>query len=151
MLGLLLNESESKHKWMQIFDEIKSQGVEDVFFISMDGVSGLEQGAKTIFQKVVVQRRMAHLIRNLIKYVPSKDYKVLMSSLKKVYGAPTLKACKSTFETFRQQCPQYPGAAIRKIMYTTNAVEAVNSCFRKVTKKALSRMKTPCLKYYIYE
>lgn len=110
VLELLLNESESKHKWMQIFDEIKSQGVEDVFFISMDGVSGLEQGAKTIFQKVVVQRRMAHLIRNLIKYVPSKDYKVLMSSLKKVYGAPTLKACKSTFETFRQQWSQYPGA-----------------------------------------
>ena len=154
VLGLWLNESESKHKWMQIFDEIKSRGVEDVFFISMDGVSGLEQGAKAIFPKVVVQRCMVHLIRNSIKYVPSKDYKVFTSSLKKVYGAPTLKACKSAFETFRQQWSQYPGAvdvwvrnfqhveqlydygaAIRKIMYTINAVEAVNSSFRKVTKK----------------
>jgi len=85
VLGLWLNESESKHKWMQIFDEIKSRGVEDVFFISMDGVSGLEQGAKAIFPKVVVQRCMVHLIRNSIKYVPSKDYKVFTSSLKKVY------------------------------------------------------------------
>lgn len=114
------------------------------------------EGAKAIFPKVVVQRCMVHLIRNSIKYVPSKDYKVFTSSLKKAYGAPTLKACKSAFETFRQQWSQYPGvvgvwvrnfqhveqlydygASIRKIMYTT--------------KKALSRMKTPCLKYYIYE
>ena len=154
VLGLWLNESESKHKWMQIFDEIKSRGVEDVFFISMDGVSGLEQGAKSIFPNVVVQRCIVHLIRNSIKYVPSKDYKVFTSSLKKVYGAPTLKACKSAFESFRQQWSQYPGAvdvwvrnfnhveqlfdygaAIRKIMYTTNAVEAIHSSFRKVTKK----------------
>lgn len=154
VLGLWLNESESKHKWMQIFDEMKSRGVEDVFFISMDGVSGLEQGAKSIFPNVVVQRCMVHLIRNSIKYVPSKDYKVFTSSLKKVYGAPTLKACKSAFESFRQQWSQYPGAvdvwvrnfnhveqlfdygaAIRKIMYTTNAVEAIHSSFRKVTKK----------------
>ena len=154
VLGLWLNESESKHKWMQIFDEIKSRGVEDVFFISMDGVSGLEQGAKAIFPKVVVERCIVHLIRNSIKYVPSKDYKVYTGSLKKVYGAPTLKACKSAFESFRQQWSKYPGAvdvwvrnfqyveqlydygaAIRKIMYTTNAVEAINSSFRKVTKK----------------
>ena len=52
---------------------------------------------------------MVHLIRNSIKYVPSKDYKVFTSSLKKAYGAPTLKACKSAFETFRQQWSQYPG------------------------------------------
>lgn len=52
VLGLWLNESESKHKWMQIFDEIKSRGVEEVFFISMDGVSGLEHGAKVIFPKM---------------------------------------------------------------------------------------------------
>lgn len=154
ILGLWLNESESKHKWMQIFDEIKARGVEDIFFISMDGVSGLEEGAKSIFPEVVVQRCIVHLIRNSLKYVPSKDYKAFTSSLKKVYGAPSLKACKSAFEEFQQQWSQYPGAvevwirnfehveqlydygsAVRKVMYTTNAVESVNSSFRKVVKK----------------
>ncbi|WP_260865208.1 transposase, partial [Staphylococcus epidermidis] len=68
ILGLWLNETESKHKWMQIFDEIKSRGVEDIFFLSMDGVSGLEEGARAIFPDVTVQRCIVHLIRNSIKY-----------------------------------------------------------------------------------
>ena len=68
---------------VQIFDEIKSRGVEDIFFISMDGVSGLEGGSKAIFPNVVVQRCIVHLIRNSLKYVPSKDYKQFTTSLKK--------------------------------------------------------------------
>ena len=154
ILGLWLNETESKHKWMQIFDEIKARGVEDIFFISMDGVSGLEEGARAIFPKVIVQRCIVHLIRNSIKYVPSKDYKAFTQALKKVYSAPSLKACISAFESFKQQWATYSGAidvwtrnfshveqlydygsAIRKIMYTTNAVESIHSSFRKVTKK----------------
>lgn len=154
ILGLWLNESESKHTWMQIFDELKTRGVEDVLFISMDGVSGLEEGAKAIFKDVVVQRCIVHLIRNSIKYVPSKDYKKFTQSLKKVYGAPSLNACKKSFEQFCQEWSQYPGAvdvwkrncnhveqifdygsAVRKVMYTTNAVESINYSFRKVTKK----------------
>ena len=67
---------------MQIFDELKGRGVEDILFICMDGVSGLEDGAKAIFKDVVVQRCIVHLIRNSIKYVPSKDYKKLTQSLK---------------------------------------------------------------------
>ena len=154
ILGLWISESESKNYWMQIFDEIKSRGVEDIFFISMDGVAGLEAGAKAIFPKVVVQRCIVHLIRNSIKYVPTKDYKKFTQSLKKVYGAPTLKSANSAFEIFCKEWSQYPGAvdvwkrnyshveqlfdygsAVRKVMYTTNAIEAVNSSFRKVTKK----------------
>lgn len=83
ILGLWLNETESKHSWMQIFDEIKSRGVEDIFFLSMDGISGLESGAKAIFKDVAVQRCMVHLIRNFVKYIPSKDYKAFTSQLKK--------------------------------------------------------------------
>lgn len=154
ILGLWLNESESKHTWMQIFDELKGRGVEDVLFICMDGVSGLEDGAKAIFKDVVVQRCIVHLIRNSIKYVPSKDYKKFTQSIKKVYGAPSLTAARKTFEQFCQEWSQYPGAvdvwkrnfnhveqlfdygsAVRKIMYTTNAVESINSSFRKVTRK----------------
>ena len=154
ILGLWLSESESKHQWMQIFDEIKARGVEDVLFISMDGVSGLEEGARAIFPNVTVQRCIVHLIRNSIKYVPNKDYKPFTAHLKKVYGAASLKAAEAEFERFKQAWSQYPGAvdvwvrnwqhvaqlfdygrAVRKILYTTNAVESVNSSFRKVTRK----------------
>ena len=62
-----------------------------MLFISMDGVSGLEEGARSIFKDVVVQRCIVHLIRNSIKYIPSKDYKAYTTQLKKVYGAPSLK------------------------------------------------------------
>lgn len=154
ILGLWISESESKNYWMQIFDEIKARGVEDIFFISMDGVSGLEDGAKAIFPNVVIQRCIVHLIRNSIKYIPSKDYKKFTEDLKKVYGAPSLKAANTAFETFCRTWEQYTGAvdvwkrnfkyveqlfdygsAIRKVMYTTNAIESINSSFRKVTKK----------------
>ncbi|TDM05118.1 IS256 family transposase, partial [Macrococcus lamae] len=101
ILGLWLNETESKHKWMQIFDEIKARGVEDIFFISMDGVSGLEAGVKAIYPQTIVQRCIVHLIRNAIKYVPSKDYKAFTASLKKVYGAPSIKSCLTAFESFK--------------------------------------------------
>ena len=154
ILGIWIGESEGKHYWMQIFDEVKGRGVEDILFISMDGVSGLEEGAKSIFKNVVVQRCIVHLIRNSIKYVPSKDYKAFTSQLKKVYGASSLKAATAEFERFKQTWSQYPGAidvwsrnwahieqlynygsAVRKVMYTTNSIESVNSSFRKVTKK----------------
>lgn len=165
ILGLWLNESESKHQWMQIFDELKTRGVEDVLFICMDGVSGLEDGAKAIFPNVLVQRCIVHMIRNSIKYVPNKDYKAFCAHLKKVYGAASLKAAKAEFEKFKQAWSQYPGAvdvwernwkhveqlfdygsAVRKIMYTTNAVESVNSSFRKVTKKGAFPNETSLLK-----
>ena len=153
ILGLWISESESKNQWMQIFDEIKTRGVEDIFFLSMDGVSGLEQGAKAIFPKVIVQRCIVHLIRNSIKYVPTKKF---TQGLKKVYGAANLKAANAAFEIFCKEWDKYPGAvdvwtrnyahveqlydygsAVRKIMYTTNAIEAINSSFRKVTKKGV--------------
>jgi len=154
ILGLWLNDSESKHTWMKIFDEIKQRGVEEIFFISMDGVSGLEEGAKEIFKGVIVQRCIVHLIRNSLKYVPSKDYKKFTANLKLIYGASNLKSAIHEFEKFKHNWNKYPGAVdvwernfkhveqlfnypsdIRKIMYTTNAIESVNSSFRKVTKK----------------
>lgn len=154
ILGIWIGEAEGKHYWMQIFDEIKVRGVKDVLFISMDGVSGLEEGAKSIFKDAVVQRCIVHLVRNSIKYIPTKDYKAYTAQLKKVYGASSLKAAAAEFERFKQAWSQYPGAvdvwvrnwqhveqlfnygsAVRKVMYTTNAIESVNSSFRKVTKK----------------
>ena len=165
ILGLWLNDSESKHTWMKIFDEIKQRGVEEIFFISMDGVSGLEEGAKEIFKGVIVQRCIVHLIRNSLKYVPSKDYKKFTANLKLIYGASNLKSALHEFEKFKHNWSKYPGAVdvwernfkhveqlfnypsdIRKIMYTTNAIESVNSSFRKVTKKGAFPNETALLK-----
>ena len=77
--------------------QIKTWGVDDVLFICKDGAFGLEDGAKAIFKDVVVQRCIVHLIRNSIKYVPSKDYKKFTQSLKKVYGAPSLNGYRKAF------------------------------------------------------
>ena len=106
ILGVWIGDSEGKHYWMQIFDEIKGRGVEDVLFISMDGVSGLEEGARSIFKDVIVQRCIVHLIRNSIKYIPSKDYKAFAAHLKRVYGASSLKAAEAEFERVRQAWSQ---------------------------------------------
>ncbi|HCT9593375.1 TPA: IS256 family transposase [Enterococcus faecium] len=154
ILGLWLNQTESKNRCMQVFDELKARGVEDVFFISMDGVSGLEEGAKAIFPSVIVQRCIVHLVRNALRYIPSKDYKEVCRDMKKFYGASSLNAAHAAFDSFQNRWSHYSGAvdvwkrnfahveqlfdygsAIRKIMYTTNAVESVHSSFRKVTKK----------------
>ena len=154
ILGLWLNQTESKNRWIQVFDELKARGVEDVFFISMDGVSGLEEGAKAIFPSVIVQRCIVHLVRNALRYIPSKDYKEVCRDMKKFYGASSLNAAHAAFGSFQNRWSHCSGAvdvwkrnfahveqlfdygsAIRKIMYTTNAVESVHSSFRKVTKK----------------
>ena len=154
ILGLWLNQTESKNRWMQVFDELKAGDVEEVLFISMNGVSSLEEGAKAIFPSVIVQRCIVHLVRNALRYIPSRDYKEVCRDMKKFYGASSLNAAHATFDSFQNRWSHYSGAvdvwkrnfahieqlfdygsAIRKIMSTTNAVESVHSSFRKVTKK----------------
>lgn len=155
ILGIWTSETEGKHNWMSIFDEIKARGVQDILFISMDGVSGLEEGAGAIFPDALVQRCVVHLIRNSLKYIPTKEYEEYCNQLKKIYGAPSLKAAEAEFEKFKNRWSQYTGAievwsrnwkhveqlfdygiAVRKIMYTTNSIEAVLSSFRKVSKQS---------------
>lgn len=157
ILGLWINENENKAQWMQIFDEIKNRGVEDVLFISMDGLPGLEEGAQTIFPNAVIQRCIVHLIRNSIKYIPSRKRKDFCNHLKLIYKAPNKKMAFIEFEKFKDAWQKdYPGAVnvwernwkhveqlydytnpIRRVMYTTNAIESVNSSFRKVTRKGV--------------
>ncbi len=152
--GLWIDDTESKNQWLLIFDELKKRGVEDVAFISMDGLPGLEDATKTVFPKAVVQRCIVHLVRNSIKYIPAKKYKAFTTDLKRIYQAANKKVALLEFEKFKERWADYPGAvkvwesnfrhveqlfnyteAIRKIMYTTNTIESVNSSFRKVTKK----------------
>lgn len=154
ILGIWFANTESKHEWMNIFDEIKKRGVKSIFFIAMDGVSGLEAGAKAIFKDVIVQRCIVHLIRNATKFIPSKDMKEFTGDLKAVYAAVNLKTCESALDVLNDKWKGYPGAIrvindnithikqlysfgsdVRRIMYTTNSVESIHASFRKVTKK----------------
>ena len=146
VLGLWINETESKHAWMQIFDELRARGVKDLGILSMDGVSGLEEGAKAVFPHATVQRCIVHLIRNSIRYIPRKQWSAFTKQLKLIYGAINVKQARQEFEKFKTDWQAYPGAvsvwennfshveqlynygsAVRKIMYTTNAIESVNS------------------------
>ncbi|OTO01273.1 transposase [Enterococcus sp. 5B3_DIV0040] len=86
-----------------MFDELKARGVEDVFFISMDGVSGLEKDAKAIFSSVIVQRCIVHLVQNALRYIPSKYYKEVCRDMKKFYGASSLNAAHAAFDSFQNR------------------------------------------------
>lgn len=155
VLGLYISPTESKSTWMKIFDSIKARGVEDILFLSMDGVSGLEEGVHSIFPQTVVQRCIVHLIRNSTNNIPSKHLKAFCADCKAMYGAINLESAEAAFESLKEKWgSDYPGAIkvwdnnfnhirqlfnypadIRKVMYTTNAIESVNSSLRKVTKK----------------
>ena len=154
VLGMWIGGNESAKYWLGVLNEIKNRGVEDIMIVSVDGLTGFGDAIHAVFPKAEIQRCIVHMIRNSIKYIPSKDYKAFTAQLRKVYGASSLKAAEAEFERFKQAWGQYPGAidvwvrnwqhveqlfnygsAVRKVMYTTNAIEAVNSSFRKVTKK----------------
>lgn len=154
LLGIWLSQTESKTEWMNIFDSIKQRGVEEILFISMDGVSGLEAGAKMMFPNAVVQRCIVHLVRNSVKFIPSKDMKEFCNDLKKLYANTNAESAKIELEALNNKWTKYPGALrvwnnnfehveqlysypsdIRRIMYTTNPIEAINSSLRKVTKQ----------------
>lgn len=154
ILGIWVAESESKHFWMQFFEEIKTRGVEDILFISMDGVSGLEAGVEQIFPKTVVQRCIVHLVRNSVKYIPYKVRREFCKDIKSVYVSLNVETAHSRFDEFKEKWSKYPGAIsvwernfshveqlmnygqnIRRVMYTTNAIESIHKEYRKVTKK----------------
>lgn len=155
ILGFWISPNESKAEWMNIFDQLKQRGVQDILFLSMDGVSGLEEGLKAIFPDTTVQRCIVHLLRNSLQYIPKKDYSAYCKDIKAVYGAASLEECQERFKEFCSKWQdKYPGAVrvwqrhiehveqlfnypkeVRRMMYTTNAIESVNSSLRKVTKK----------------
>lgn len=128
--------------------------MEAIGFLSMDGVAGFEEGARAVFPQVVVQRCIVHLVRNSIRYIHRKEWGRFTKDLKGIYGAVSAKQAREHFEVFRKEWAAYPGtvsvweknfayveqlfscgSAVRKMMYTTNAVESVNASFRKVTKR----------------
>lgn len=154
VLGLWMDDSEGAHRWMQVFDELKARGVEDVLYVSSDGVAGLGEGLGAVFPAATHQRCIVHLVRNSLRYVPQKEAAAFCRSIRAVYGAPSLAAAESAWEDFRGGWSRYPGAVavwersldqvwqlfscgseVRRVMYTTNALESVNASFRKVVRR----------------
>ena len=154
VLGLWMDDSEGAHRWMQVFDELKARGVEDVLYVSSDGVAGLGEGLGAVFPAATHQRCIVHLVRNSLRYVPQKEAAAFCRSIRAVYGAPSLAAAESAWEDFRGEWSRYPGAVavwersldqvwqlfscgseVRRVMYTTNALESVNASFRKVVRR----------------
>ena len=153
-LGFWISDKEGAHFWLSIFDELKMRGVRKLGFVSIDGLSGLEDGIRSIFPEAIVQRCMVHLVRNSVKYIPSKHYKAFCADLKAMYSAASQSSAKAALEAFVEKWSDYPSAVrvwvdnfghveqlfdypaeIRKRIYTTNTIEAFNSALRKVTNR----------------
>ena len=155
ILGLWMDDSEGAHRWMQVFDELRARGVEDVLYVSSDGVAGLGEGLASVFPRAVHQRCVVHLVRNSLRYVPQKEAAAFCRSVRAVYGAPSLAAAESAWEAFRGEWSRYPGAVavwerslgqvwqlfscgseVRRVMYTTNALESVVSASLRLAASA---------------
>jgi transposase-like protein len=153
-LGFWVSDKEGAHFWLSIFDELRERGVKKLGFVSIDGLSGLAEGIRTIFPEAVIQRCMVHLVRNSIKYIPSKHYKAFCADLRAMYGASSQTSAQAALQVFIEKWSSYPSAVkvwvsnfeqvnqlfhypaeIRKIIYTTNTIEAFNSALRKVTNR----------------
>ncbi len=153
LLGFWINKTESSSYWLGVFNELKGRGLKDVFIFSVDGLSGIEKAINAAYPESDVQRCIVHQIRNCLKYVSWKEKKELAKDMKTVYAASTEEEAKDQMDSFEQKWQstyphvikswrtnwdsltaffRYP-VEIRKIMYTTNIIESVNSKFRKAT------------------
>ena len=153
VLGIWIETTETASKWCEIFEELKSRGVEDIFFVSMDGLTGLPEAVERVYPQAILQRCIVHIIRNIYSILPKKDVKEIIDDFKKIYTASHLGHAKLEYESFQKkykdnkklmkkvddninwvmQIFEYP-PAIRKLIYTTNAIESLNAGLRKVTK-----------------
>jgi len=153
LLGFWIDKTESKGFWLGVLNDLKSRGIRGVLIFSVDGLAGIEEAIRAAFPKADVQRCIVHQIRNSLRYVSWKDRKVLLKDLKAIYGASTLGEAEVQMGRFEEHWLRpYPHVVkswrtnwdtlttffrypveIRKVMYTTNIIESVNSKFRKVT------------------
>lgn len=152
VLGFWLSEDESSRQWIQILEEIKRRGVEDILFISLDGLTGLEDAIKTVYPQTTTQRCIVHLMRNSTRYIPRKRWTEFAKDIKAVYKAVSLDEATALFESFQTKWAKDQSAvkvwsknwdavarlfelpaAIRKIIYTTNTIESYHNQLRKVT------------------
>lgn len=154
VLGMWISENEGAKFWLQVVTELKNRGLQDIFIACVDGLKGFPEAIEAVYPKTQVQLCIVHMVRNSLRYVSWKQRKEVATDLKLIYGSATAEQAEmelSAFEakwnashptigmTWRRNWDQvipffaYP-ADIRKVIYTTNAIESLNMSLRKVTK-----------------
>jgi len=153
-LGLWLSETESSKFWLRVLNDIESRGVKDILVASVDGLKGFPEAINTVYPQADVQLCIVHMVRNSLRYVGYKERKQVANDLKQIYQSVTEEEALLALEQFESRWDdkfpnigrswrknwdnlatlfQYP-QAIRKVIYTTNAIESLNSVIRKATK-----------------
>lgn len=155
LLGMWLSENEGAKFWLSVLTELENRGVKDILIACVDGLKGFPDAIQSVYPQTQIQLCIVHMVRNSIRYVSWKDYKAVTADLKRIYQSITedeaLLALEQFAERWDSQYPQiskswrncwpnlntlfnYP-TEIRRAIYTTNAIESLNSVIRKVIKK----------------
>jgi transposase-like protein len=154
LLGLWLSETEGAKFWLSCLTDLKERGVSDIFVVCIDGLSGFPEAIRTAFPQTKVQLCIVHLVRAALKYTTDKDSREVAADLKTIYQSATVLEAEGALDAFDQKWgAKYPTivkqwrakwndiitlfefpAPIRKAIYTTNAIESVNSVIRKFTR-----------------
>ena len=154
ILGLWIDKTESGSFWNNVFEDLKERGVQDILYMSSDGIAGFKGSLERVFPKTQSQRCVVHLVRNLYSLCPKKDAKQIIQDYKKIYTSSTLEEANFQLDVFKEKYEQNQKRIvkkavdfmqfleplfelpqeIRKCIYTSNAIESVNSALRKVTR-----------------
>jgi len=154
VLGMWIGENESAKFWASVLNSLRNRGVQDIFIACTDNLTGFSSAIEAVFPKTDIQNCIIHQIRNSTKYVSWKDLKVLMADLKAVYSAVDEQTAQAALENFAEKWDKkYPKISIswknnwanlstyfkfpqeiRRLIYTTNAIEGFNRQLRKITK-----------------
>lgn len=154
ILGLYMDEVESANTWGLILEDLRNRGVEDIIFACIDGLKGFKSSIEQVFPQTIVQRCIVHKIRNSLRFISDKEKKPICADLRTVYGAADEGQAKIALEAFRIKWGKHGeriaksweqdweelmafmafGKHIRRMIYTTNPVEAVHRIIRKATK-----------------
>jgi putative transposase len=154
LLGLWLGENEGAKFWLACLTDLKNRGLRDIFVACIDGLSGFPEAIRAAYPEASVQLCVVHLVRAALRYVNTSDSKAVIADLKKIYQAATVLEAEQSLEDFAQAWDaKYPTIAkmwsakwtdiitlfdfppaIRRAIYTTNAIESVNSVIRKFTR-----------------
>jgi transposase-like protein len=154
VLGLWLAETEGAKFWLTVLTELQNRGLKDVFIVCVDGLTGFPEAIQTVYPKAKIQLCIVHLMRNALNYVAYKDRRVVAAELKRIYQAITVAEAEQALEQFSERWDgKYPSISalwlrhwehiitlfdypeeIRRVIYTTNAIESLNSVIRKATK-----------------
>lgn len=155
LLGLWLSENEGAKFWLGVLTELQNRGVKDILIACVDGLKGFPDAINAVFPNTRIQPCIVHLVRNSVKYVPWKGYKAVTADLKLIYQSVTEAEALLALERFSARWDgQYPQISrswrahwhnlntlfgypedIRKAIYTTNAIESLNSVIRKALQK----------------